>query len=269
MNILKAIIIFYELKKRSFNEIFVLMPEGLYDEKENLIKFSRTISLNLCKVFSVGDTIKIKQNFKFYDILKTNFENIFYLYSSKKDLKDEKIQIVTENITLEDALLKVESFKNRTRKTVYEKFLEYMIIITFMESLKNSKVTLGGIWATGELKDLSGKRIKGYEIFVREISEKNKIVERLKILCKDYRIPPLEEIGLFKLPVPRKYISSYALYLESFYISVYLKNFIQRFHLMLAFATNEDRKNFSNKVEDIKKILYSYKELQQELDSCR
>jgi len=124
MNILKAIIIFYELKKRSFDEIFVLMPEGLYDEKENLIKFSRTISLNLCKVFSVGDTIKIKQNFKFYDILKTNFENIFYLYSSKKDLKDEKIQIVTENITLENITLSEPTLEDVFIKKTGKKFIE-------------------------------------------------------------------------------------------------------------------------------------------------
>jgi hypothetical protein len=160
-------------------------------------------------------------------------------------------------LSIEEAMRRIDAFSRVSGKTIYERFLEYMVILACMESLKNSKVTLGGIW-TSETADPSGRRVNGYEVFVRELEEKNRIVDRLKEAANGYRAATLEEIGLFRVSGPRSWIPAYALYLERFYAILNLRNTLQRFHLMLAYAGEEEKAAFERMMAENRRILASY-----------
>jgi len=239
------------------------MPNGLYSDENKKIQGSEILTQNLLNQFSIGDTLFLK-TLNIHDLIKKIFslsicnefviaKNIFYY--RKQDFRISEINI-------EDVINIIQKFSETHKKTVYEKFLEFMILIVFLESLKNSKVMLGGVWNSRALKGETGKT--GYEIFVQNLDKKNSIVQKLKPLLNNYKDYDLEEIGLLEIKKYRAYLSEYAIYLEYIFLHVLLKNTIQKLYLMLGYANEIEKKSLKNKIDNIKNLIQTYEQANKE-----
>jgi len=261
VSVVKKLKLFFELSKH--HNYFFLMPNGLYSDENKKIQGSEILTQNLLTQFSIGDTLFL-ETLNIHDLIKKIFslsicnkfviaKNVFYYRKQGLGLSEIKI---------EDAFEIIQKFSEVHKKTVYEKFLEFMILVVFLESLKNSKVMLGGVWNSRALKGEKGKT--GYEIFVQNLNTKNTLVEKLKPLLNNYRNYDLLEMGLLEIKTYRAYLSEYAIYLEYIYLHILLKNTIQKLYLMLGYANEIEKKSLKNKIDNIKRLMQKYEQVNRE-----
>lgn len=257
MNALEALVFLSDLRRRAGP--FLLMPDGLREAAgEGRVGASRRPAAALLGRWFVGDVLVLSRRPRLPDILAGGFPEMF--------LRDEgwrprpvgpPAPPVPLDLTWEEALRRVEGLTAVEGKGPYERFLEAMVVMAFMESLKNSKVTLGGVW-TSESSDPTARRGRGYEVFVRNVGERNRTIERLKVLAAGLPEVQIEEAALFRLAGPRPWVSEYARYLERFWAIVELRNALQRLHLMLPYASEEERNGYRLRVEEARRVLRLY-----------
>lgn len=261
MSVVKKLKLFFELSKH--HNYFFLMPDGLYSDENKKIQGSELLTQHLLEEFSIGDTLFLK-TLNAPDLFKELFSMSIYdeFVIAKNIFYYRKQGLGLSEIKLEDVLEIILKFSDVHKKTVYEKFLEFMILVVFLESLKNSKIMLGGVWNSLSLKGENGET--GYEMFVQNLNTKNTLVEKLKPLLNNYKAYNLEEMGLLEIKTYRAYLSEYAIYLEYIYLHILLKNTIQKLYLMLGYANETEKKSLKNKIENIKKLIHEYEHANRE-----
>jgi hypothetical protein len=258
MNVLESFVL--SRRFSSPEAYYVLMPDGLCTPSGATLRASRNLAWLLLDSFRIGDPIvparQPGRSF-FACLLRGDPAGLFRISETAFGRQDEKFPFVAK-IELPEAVALIEGFAARPGKNVYEKFVEYNIILAFMESLKNSKVMYGGIWFS-ERPGSDGRTSKGYETFVRSLAEKNTIIERLKEVLDGYGQYHIEEIGKFRPSGPRPCVTAYSRYLENLYLHFLLKNVYQRFYLVLSVMNERDKLKFDAESAEIKRLIASYR----------
>lgn len=237
---------------------FLLMPDGLWIGERRLAA-SRWPAALLLRRWSCGDLLE-RTKIPSWRALGDGALEAFFRRDETRPPPEIPAPTgpVPTDLTWEEALRRIEGFAAvGARKGRYERFLETMVVTAFMESLKNSKVTLGGVW-TSESSDPTVRRGRGFEVFVRNVGERNAALERLKEIAEGLPQVQIEEAALFRPPGPRPWVSEYARYLERFWAIVELRNALQRLHLMLPYASETERQTYRKRVEEARRLLRSY-----------
>ncbi|GEM_PF-6969567 len=243
----------------SKNEHFTLMPDGFYGADGKRIVASKGYIPVFLQYFKIGDflcMIPKKWLSIFRHLLKDQFQQLFQI--QKQEYISESFPFV-EHVELADVLAAIRKFKERKGKSLYENFLEMCVIMLLMESLKNSKIMLGGVWISRS-SNHSGKQLNGYEMYVKVLSDKNASIELVKSELVNYPPYSFEEIGFLQVTGPRDNVSPYGRYLENLYLQVFLKNEIQKLYLMTQYITSQEREKQMERVEEIKLNLEKYRD---------
>ncbi len=237
-----------------------IMPDGLFISDTSRLRSSKGNIPEMLESFSIGDPVQLKGQsfFKIFRLLRSkNYPELFEIIMG---LYPGEIFPFVPRMELEDVLAALEKFKLRTEKTLYERFMELNTIMLFLESLKNGKIMLGGVWISRSLPGAQGgKPMTGYEVYVKSLSSKNEIIEKVKSYLDGYPPYSFEEIGLLHLKGPRSWMSGYSRYLENLYLQVNLKNETQRMYLMSQHITSEERDKHLADIECIKTVLERYR----------
>lgn len=237
---------------------FILMPDTLYEVDGKRLAVPKGLIPWFLRFFQMGDSL-VLQPIGYMALLKKLMrdDGLALFELQKKEFPQENFPHV-ESVDLEDALKAIQAFQTRPVKDLYERFMEMCIIMLLMESLKNSKIMLGGVWISRS-SNHTGKQLNGYEMYVKVLSEKNDSIERVKAALVDYPPYSFEEIGLLSLKGPRPNVSPYSRYLENLYLQIFLKNEIQRLYLMTQYITAGERETQMQRIEDVRSIIDKYK----------
>jgi hypothetical protein len=236
----------------------VLMPDTLYGSQGKRLAVPKGLIPWFLRFFQIGDALVLSYadyGSLLRKLIRDEGDSLFKI--EEKQFAPESFPFV-ETVELEDALQAISAFPSRKDKGLYECFMEMCIIMLLMESLKNSKIMLGGVWISRS-SNHAGKQLNGYEMYVKVLSEKNEAIERVKAALVNYPPYSFEEIGLLNLKGPRRNISPYGRYLENLYLQIFLKNEIQRLYLMTQYITAGEREMQMQKIEEVRSIIALYK----------
>lgn len=250
--------IYFVLKKR-IGEKFYILPAGLYDEKNILLKSSRMIKNILTeKGFKIGDRVVIKEfNFKIF------WKNWLIIFEKITDKRMRKLKIRVTNpkeLTLHDMLGETNKFKYSKKKTPYENYLEACVLNLFIQSLNNSKSLVGGIWGSGGVRIGYDEypRKETFAHFVENIYSKNLIIQKLKEILYQYPEELRTTTEEIKLPIFSDTHTEYESILEYRILQIKFKIILQEICLHSYYMTPEDKKFFDDYFNEIKRHIKTF-----------
>jgi hypothetical protein len=238
---------------------FFVMPDGLYNDKSEKCPGTKPLAWRLLKVLTTGDTVILLERKGLTGKLLSGKGPELFSLNTAVSAAHEKRYKYYENLHIEDVVDIILGFPSGKNRNIYEKFLEYSIVLLFIESLKNSKIMIGGVWMSRHT-GIKGKTQEGYEVFVQNLADRETVVDSVRHALSWYPQYPLEEIGMLKITKLRPYLTDYAIWLENVYLQIRLKNTVQMIYLVLGYSNIDDKVKMDSEMAFMKELLLQYRD---------